>query len=171
MSTWPESGRQLGREIAYLIGVRKQHQSRLDLLDKLLERRRIPVRSVFGKQIMARPHRRAPASLLQVRRPSCSTLLPATAAGKASSGFGRKLLAGRQRLPRDAVPGARLLLHHDQNAAAHRTRASNFSFSTSFAAASFASPSRISASAWCAAAGKRARSTQRATEQLPIPRQ
>src|SRR5580704_16367252 len=57
--------------------------------------------------------------------------------------FARELLAGGQRLPRHAAPGRRALdraLFHDhQNA--HMTRASNFSFSTSFAAASLGGPS------------------------------
>ena len=42
----------------------------------------------------------------------------------------RQLLSGGERLPRHAVPGAALLFHYDQYAA-HMTRTSNLSFSTS----------------------------------------
>src|SRR5579862_7409466 len=55
----------------------------------------------------------------------------------------RKLLPGGQRLPRHAAPGGRAgnraLFHYHQDA--HMTRASNFSFSTSLAAASLGGPS------------------------------
>src|SRR6185295_3137005 len=57
--------------------------------------------------------------------------------------FAGELLAGSQGFPRHAAPGRRsvdrALLHHHQDA--HMTRASNFSFSTSLAAASLGGPS------------------------------
>ncbi len=51
-----------------------------------------------------------------------------------------ELLAGGERLPRHPMPRASALLRDDEHAA-HITRASKRSFSTSFAAASFALPS------------------------------
>ena len=61
--------------------------------------------------------------------------------GRAGRGvqLARELLRGRERLERHAVPGAAPLLHYGKDA--HMTRASNFSFSTNFAAASFGLPS------------------------------
>ena len=53
-----------------------------------------------------------------------------------------QLLSRRQRLPGHAMPNARPLLGHHQNPT-HMTLASNRSFSTSFAAASFGLPSII----------------------------
>ena len=64
------------------------------------------------------------------------------AADHAADTLPAQLLSGRERFPRHAVPSAAALFHDNQNAA-HITRTSNFSFSTSLAAASFAVPSSI----------------------------
>src|ERR1039458_1483787 len=52
-----------------------------------------------------------------------------------------QLLGGGQSFKRHAVPHTAALLHYDQDA--HMTRASNLSFSTSWAAASCGLPSKI----------------------------
>ena len=58
------------------------------------------------------------------------------------SEFGSELLAGGQGLPRHPVPDAAPLFENYQHAA-HITRTSNLSFSTSWAATVLASPSKI----------------------------
>ena len=63
---------------------------------------------------------------------------PSTAALAVVSEFRRELAGRGQGLEGHAVPGAAPLLHHRQDA--HMTRASNLSFSTSWAAACWGLP-------------------------------
>src|SRR5579863_8163192 len=47
-----KASRQFGREVASLVGVRKQYQIRTDLSDERLERRRVPVSRIVREQRM-----------------------------------------------------------------------------------------------------------------------
>src|ERR1035441_142705 len=86
---------------------------------------------------MARPKTAAPAAGFAFPRQRLDALSQYGRAG-GSIEFPGQLLGGGQGFKRHAVPGAAALLHHCQDA--HMTRASNLSFSTSLAAASFGLP-------------------------------
>src|SRR5581483_2040954 len=129
---------QLRSEIADLIGVRKQHERWRDLSDQLLQRRREPVRRVVVEQFVIR---RIDAIELLGCQLVCERIhaLAGNCRGGCFAQTSCKLLRRRERLERHAVPRAAALFHNCQNAA-HSTRTSNLSFSTSFDAASFALP-------------------------------
>ena len=134
-----ERRRQFGREVAHLVGVREQHHIRFGLRDELLQRGGIAVRRVVFQQIVVDGVDFLQLLRRQFRR-QCADPLPDDGRGYRLVQLACELLGGGQRLERHAIPGAAALFQDSQDA--HRTRASNFSFSTSLAAASFGSPSK-----------------------------
>ncbi len=134
--------RQLRRKIPHLVGVRKNRQVGIRFRHKLAHRRDISVRRVRLKQIVLHRARFRQLFPRQLRGQAGDTLANHRGFHRLSQFFA-DLLRRRHRLPRHAVPRAAPLLSDHQDA--HSTRASNFNFSTSFAAASLGLPSKICA--------------------------
>ena len=139
-ATLAQRGGQLGQEIANLVGVREQHDRRLRQLDAAAAARWCKHPACSPSAARAPPRRLSRAACRPAppaRRPmDC----PSTAALAVVSSSPGELAGGGQGLEGHAVPGAAALLHHRQDA--HMTRASNLSFSTSWAAASCGLPSK-----------------------------
>ena len=132
-----EARRQLRSVVANLVGVREDDIIRLSRPDQLLERVRKAVGRVHRQGRMLEHDNRARGRLCRAPRAARRAL---------------RALTGIAELRRPLPPppttcGAHTagLFHHHQYA--HMTRASNFSFSTSCAAASFAGARRTAASA------------------------
>ena len=136
-----ESSGELGSKVADLVRVRKEDIVRLRLADQLFERRGESIRGVVLQQrVLDR------VNLVEFLRRQLSgksvNALPQHSRRRGLAELGSKLLPSGQRLERHAIPRPVALLRDYQNAA-HMTRTSNLSFSTSLAAASFALPSSI----------------------------
>ena len=138
-----ERGRQLRSEVAHLIGVRKEHVTRAGALRSAAAARRCSHPACSPSA--ARARRRESLSSLyagQRLRPAAPCRCRATAANTGRPSSAPICCAGGQRFERHLVQLAVALFQNHQNAA-HMTLASNLSFSTSFAAASFGGPSKI----------------------------
>src|SRR5947209_2230959 len=132
--------RKLRGEVADLIRMWKQYQRRIHLANQRFNRTRVPIRRVIGELIVLhRVHFREFFRRRLGRQWTDS--LPCDRRLDWNAQCGAELLCCRECLPRHAMPLATLLFENDQDA--HMTRTSNFNFSTSFAAAVFASPSKI----------------------------
>ena len=133
----PEASGEFGREVANLIGMRKKHQCGIDLANQLLKRRGVSVGRVSCEEIMLDG-----VDALQFLGGKFIGEPADRDGGGRTTQLRGQLLSGREGFPRHAIPSAAALLRDHQNTA-HMTRTSNLSFSTSFAAASLALPSRI----------------------------
>ena len=138
-----ERRRQLGRKIANLIGVGKNRQERIRFCDELPQRRSYSRPACTARAARAPPRKRLSncfaGQFARQRRDSLADIA-------ASTGCPSSLpicCAAATVSQRHAVPGPVPLFGDHQDA--HMTRASNFSFSTSLAAASFGGPSKICA--------------------------
>ena len=142
-----KTGGQFRREIAGLVGVRKQHQIGLVLRIRAFERGGVAVGGVVLQQ---RVLDRINAVDLLVRRLSCARA-PMPCPISAASTFAPPSCCAAARASQDMRCTRAAVVFEDREKL-HRMRASNFNFSTSFAAAALGSPSKICAClAFCGA--------------------
>ena len=131
--------RQFGSEVANLVGMRKHHVIRLVRGDQLPESKAVTIgRVVLQQRVVHGVDLRDLPARQRLRRRFRATARHGRKYRQIQ--FGAELLTGRQRFKRHLVQFAVPLFQYHQNAA-HITLASNRSFSTSCAAASFGGPS------------------------------
>ena len=136
-----EAGGQRGCVVADLIGVRKDHLRGAFFFDELVKGQNETIRSVWREEWMLDADDFG-------ERVCCDFgggrfgLQPDDSSAHGQIQLRGQLLPGSEGLPTDATDAACTIFDYDQNAA-HRRRASKFSFSTSAAVASLAVPGSI----------------------------
>ena len=109
-----QRSRQLGREVAHLIGVRHENQIGLGLRDGLGQRQRKTVRSVFLEQVVLDQQHFGPCGGRQLIGKRANAFA-GDSGGQAAAGFRGNLLRGGQGLKAGRIPLAFALFGDDQD--------------------------------------------------------